>query len=304
MNPIEAESLTKDYGEGRGVFGLDLVVEPGQVYGFLGPNGAGKTTVMRLLVGLLRPTSGVARLFGERAGDPRGLRNVGALIESPSLYGGLTGRQNLRYFAQLAAVDRRRVDKVLDEVSLTSSADRRFSSYSLGMKQRLGVAVALLKDPQLLMLDEPTNGLDPEGLVEMRALISSVRESGHTVFLSSHQMSEVENLCDRVAVLDHGRVVAEDTVEGILQRTGHRRYNLRTRDIEAATDFIKGEQRIHGHGPIDNGLWLAVDDQSVPDVIRSLVGHGVAINEIFAEPQSLEAAFFDIVKTSSLGESQ
>src|SRR5699024_12049586 len=175
--------------------------------------GAGKTTTARMLLGLITPTGGTATVFGRAPGDPRALARIGALIEGPGFYPYLSGRDNLRVLARYARVDSSRIDDVLAIVDLSDRADDRFHGYSLGMKQRLGVAAALLKDPDLVILDEPTNGLDPAGMRDMRALIRSLGDEGRTVLLSSHLLREVQQVCDRVGVINHGRMVTEGTVD-------------------------------------------------------------------------------------------
>ncbi|GAA3948758.1 ABC transporter ATP-binding protein [Actinoplanes auranticolor] len=217
--PVEARRLTKRYGTLTAVDNLDLCVQPGEIYGFLGPNGAGKTTTLRMLLGLIRPTSGEVRLFGRAPGR---LDGVGALIEGPAFYPYLTGRDNLRVMARHAGVAPARVAAVLDQVELTVRAGDRYATYSLGMKQRLGVAATLLKDPRLIVLDEPTNGLDPAGMADMRLLVRRLGAAGCTVLLSSHLMTEVQELCDRVGVIAAGRLVAESTVAELRGEPGLR----------------------------------------------------------------------------------
>jgi len=206
---IETRGLTKRYGTRLAVDDLTLHVRRGEVYGFLGLNGAGKTTTMRMLLALIRPSAGLVRVLGLPPGVPAALRRIGSLVESPTLYPYLSGRDNLRVVARLAGVGEARVAVALDHVSLTARAGDPFHAYSLGMKQRLGVAAALVKDPELLILDEPTNGLDPEGIADMGALVDRLRAEGRTVFLSSHQLAEVEGLADRIGVMRSGRLVAE-----------------------------------------------------------------------------------------------
>ena len=210
---VEVTGLTKRYGDTLAVDGVDLTVRPGEVYGFLGPNGAGKTTTLRILTGLIAPTSGVVRVLGGRPGQADVLGRTGSMIESPAFYPYLSGLDNLRLLAEYADVPRRRIDEVLELVDLADRARDRFSTYSLGMKQRLGVAAALLKDPELVILDEPTNGLDPAGMRDMRRLIRELGSDGRTVLLSSHLLGEVQQICDRVGIIDSGRMVAEHNVE-------------------------------------------------------------------------------------------
>src|SRR2546430_1579710 len=209
-NIVETRGLTKRYGNGvLAVDRLDLQVRHGEVYGFLGPNGAGKTTTLRMLVGLIRPTSGSAMVAGAPPGAPAGLGRIGSLVESPGFYPYLSGRDNLRYIARMCGRPDSRADTALDEVGLLDKAHHKFATYSMGMKQRLGVAAALLKEPELLVLDEPSNGLDPEGMVEMRAMIRGLAQRERSVLLSSHLLNEVEHICERVGVIRHGRLIAE-----------------------------------------------------------------------------------------------
>jgi ABC-2 type transport system ATP-binding protein len=216
---VQTTALSKRYGNGvLAVDRLELRVRRGEVYGFLGPNGAGKTTTLKMLLGLIRPTSGQATVMGLPPGDPAGLARVGALVESPSFYPYLSGRDNLRVVAHSCGLSKARVEAALEEVDLGGRARDAFQTYSLGMKQRLGVAAALVKEPDLLILDEPTNGLDPQGMVEMRHLIRELGRGERTVLLSSHLLNEVEQICDRVGVIVNGRLVAEGTVEEVRGR--------------------------------------------------------------------------------------
>jgi ABC-2 type transport system ATP-binding protein len=218
---VETDDLTKTYRGGiTAVDRVSLTVWRGEIYGFLGPNGAGKTTTLRMLAGLITPTGGSASVHGDRPGSPRALARTGALIESPGFYPYLSGRDNLRVVARYAGVGDRRVEAVLETVDLADRGGDRYTGYSLGMKQRLGVAAALLKDPELLILDEPTNGLDPAGMRDMRALIRDLGDRGHTVLLSSHLLGEVQQLCDRVGVISNGTLLAESTVLELRGRAG------------------------------------------------------------------------------------
>src|SRR2546423_4124882 len=223
MEPIiiETANLSKRYGKQiLAVDGLNLTIRKGEICGFLGPNGAGKTTTLRMLLGLVRPTSGTGKVLGKPLGAAGGLARVGALVESPTFYPYLSGLRNLRVLARYAGVPSSRVDAVLDQLELTGRAGDRFETYSQGMKQRLGVAAALLKDPELLILDEPTNGLDPQGTTEMRALMRGIAREGRTVLLSSHLLNEVEQTCDRVGVIVKGHLVAEGTIDELRGRGG------------------------------------------------------------------------------------
>ncbi len=220
---LQTRDLSKRYGERLAVDGLTLAARRGEVFGFLGPNGAGKTTTIRMCLGLIAPTSGAVEILG---GDvvregARTLPYVGALIEQPALYPYLSGRDNLRAIGDAqGGVSQARVDAVLDLVALRERGRDRVKTYSLGMKQRLGVAMALLQDPDLLVLDEPTNGLDPAGMVEMRDLLRRLAEEGKTVFVSSHALDEVRRMCDRVAIINHGRLVTESSVAELTRGAG------------------------------------------------------------------------------------
>ncbi len=286
--PVETRGLTKRYGPLTAVDSLDLRVRAGEVYGFLGPNGAGKTTTLRMLLGLVRPTAGQVRLFGH---PPGRLDAVGALIEGPAFYPYLSGRDNLRAVARHAGVSVSRVAAVLDQVELTDRAADRYAAYSLGMKQRLGVAAALLKDPRLVMLDEPTNGLDPAGMADMRLLVRRLGAAGCTVLLSSHLMSEVQELCDRVGVIAKGRLVAESTVAGL---RGEPTLRLVAEPLAAAADRARtllGADAVHVNG---NGLDLAVPPRRAAELNAVLVGAGIAVSELRPQERSLEQAFFDL----------
>jgi ABC-2 type transport system ATP-binding protein len=204
---VETEGLTKRYGERVAVDGLSLRLRAAMVTGFVGPNGAGKTTTIRMLLGLVRPTAGIGRVLGEPLGRPeRFLARVGALVEAPAFYPGLSGRDNLRRLARVGGIEARRVAEVLEVVGLADRAGDRFGAYSLGMKQRLGVAAALLPDPSLVIRDEPANGLDPAGIRQMRALLRGLADSGTTVFVSSHLLSEIETICDQLVLIAGGRL--------------------------------------------------------------------------------------------------
>jgi ABC-type multidrug transport system ATPase subunit len=224
---IETRGLVKQYGRLRAVDGIDLDVREGDVYGFLGANGSGKTTTVRMLLGLVLPTSGEIDLLGgrmPRAGR-RVLPHVGALVEGPAHYGHLSGRENLALLdaagpGSSRRTRRRRIDEVLEQVGLAAVGRRPVKAYSLGMRQRLGLAGALLRRPELLVLDEPTNGLDPQGIVEIRDLLLDLHRGGTTVFLSSHLLAEVEQLCSRVGVLDRGRLVLQDELARLTAPTG------------------------------------------------------------------------------------
>jgi ABC-2 type transport system ATP-binding protein len=291
---IEMSGLTKRYGERIiAVDRLDLCVRRGEVYGFLGPNGAGKTTTLRMLLGLVRPTSGTAFVLGAAPGSPEALARVGALVETPSLYPFLSGRDNLRVLARHAHVSERRVDAVLEEVELTDRASDRFAAYSLGMKQRLGVAAALLKDPELLILDEPTNGLDPGGMAEMRTFIRGLGRGRRTVLLSSHLMSEVEQICDRVGVIRSGSLVGEGTVAELRGRETLRVVAEPVAAAERLLPTLPGVERVT---VAEGGLSIAVDPAAASAINRALVEAGIAVSELRRQQASLEQVFLDLTQ--------
>ena len=288
--PVETTALTKRYGTAAAVEDLDLSVHAGEVYGFLGPNGAGKTTTLRMLLGLIRPTSGTVRLFGAAPGA-ESLRRVGALIEGPAFYPYLSGRANLKVLADHAGVPRTRVDGVLDIVSLTDRAKDRYSTYSLGMKQRLGLAAALLKEPDLVLLDEPTNGLDPAGMADMRVTLRKLAAEGCTVLLSSHLLAEVEQICDRVGVLDRGRLIAETTVTdlragGSLRVVAH--------PLDRAREHLGrrlGADNVRLDG---TALELDVEADEAGRINQDLVGAGLTVSELHWHRPDLEQTFLEL----------
>ncbi|GAB2771949.1 ABC-2 type transport system ATP-binding protein [Amycolatopsis magusensis] len=286
--PVDIRELTKRYGGVLAVDRLSLTVRPGEVYGFLGPNGAGKTTTLRVLLGLLRPTSGQVRLFGRDDGDRS---PVGALIESPAFYPYLSGRENLRVLARYTGTGKDRVETVLDTVGLRERGGDRYAAYSLGMKQRLGVAAALLKDPRLLVLDEPTNGLDPAGMADMRALIRDLGASGRTVLLSSHLLGEVQQICDRVGVVSRGKLVAENTVAGL--RGGsvlHVVADPLPRAAEVAARLL-GADRVRVRG---GALELTTEPEKAAWLNGELVAAGLGVSELRVTERDLEQVFFEL----------
>jgi ABC-2 type transport system ATP-binding protein len=296
-NIVTTQRLTKTYGRGTAVDSVSLTVRRGEVYGFLGPNGAGKTTTLRMLMGLVRPSAGTARVLGGSPGDPRVLRRVGALIESPGFYPYLTGRDNLRVLARYNRLPDREVEAALEQVELRDRAGDRFKSYSLGMKQRLGVAAALLGEPDLLILDEPTNGLDPAGMADMRDLLRRVVDRGQTVLLSSHLLGEVQQICDRVGVIAHGRLLTESTVADL---RGASSVLVRAIPVEralAAVERLYGAEAVHVRA--DGTLLVAVDTAHSADLTRALVQEDLAVHEIRPVERTLEEVFFEMTSSDT-----
>ena len=290
---VETSGLTKRYGgQIVAVDGLDLTVERGEVYGFLGPNGAGKTTTLKMLLGLIKPTSGTATVMDEEPGAPAGLARIGALVESPAFYPYLSGRDNLRAMARYSGVEFARVEEILQQVELSGRANDKYKRYSLGMKQRLGVAAALLKDPDLLILDEPANGLDPQGMADMRTIIRRVREEGKTVLLSSHLLGEVEQICDRIGVIMKGRLVAERTMAEL--RSGGGGLLVRVEPLEDAARMAEGLPEVEEASVVDEMLRLTADAGRAAEINAGLVNAGLRVSELRPLERSLEEMFLEL----------
>ncbi|MEU9128212.1 ABC transporter ATP-binding protein [Kitasatospora sp. NPDC048540] len=296
---IRTRGLTKRFGGGQlAVDGLDLTVPRGSVFGFLGPNGSGKTTTIRMLMGLIAPTAGVATVLGGQMPQSAGrvLPRVGALIEGPALYGFLSGRDNLARFDAAdptadPATRRRRVGEALERVGLTAAAGKKAKAYSLGMKQRLGLASALLVPRELLVLDEPTNGLDPQGMREIRALVREVAAEGTTVFLSSHLLDEIEQVCSHAAVMSRGRLLVQGTVAELAARA-QGRLVVRTPDVEQAAKVLAAHRVAEvraGDGRVEGTAEFG--EQVLAELCAALVGAGVRVHGFGVERGTLEDAF-------------
>jgi ABC-2 type transport system ATP-binding protein len=288
---VETKDLTKRYGQRRAVDNVALRVRQGEVYGFLGPNGAGKTTTLRILLGLVRPTSGTVRVLGAEPGSPESLARTGMLVESPAFYPYLSGRDNLRAFARYSGALASQVAGVLDIVDLTSRAGDRAATYSLGMKQRLGVAAALLKDPELLILDEPTNGLDPAGMADMRARVHRLGSEGRTVLLSSHLLGEVQQVCDRVGVITGGRLPREGTVDELRGQGALRVVAEPLEQARAVAQRLLGPEHVSVRG---DSLMLETDQDSSPRINRELVMADVSVRSLSWDERSLEQIFLEM----------
>ena len=307
--PVKARGLVKRYDEVVAVDHIDLNVQVGDVYGFLGPNGAGKTTTLRMALGLIMPTEGTVELFGR---DPlregaRALEGVAGFVEAPRFYPYLTGRKNLEL---LAALDgdgaNERIDEVLQIVELSPRGGHRVGGYSHGMRQRLGIAAALLRKPRLLILDEPATGLDPAGMRDMRLLIRRLADEGITVLLSSHQLPEVQELCDRVAIVDRGRVVYEGALAD-LRRQGGAGYRLRSTDDTRALAIARaqaGVEHVIGTPPTPHGLSFQADEQHVGALSLALGAAGVGILALTPELATLEDLFFRLTETNGAAGSE
>ena len=297
--PIEARGLVKRYGHVTAVDDVDLNVKAGDVYGYLGPNGAGKTTSLRMLLGLIRPDAGSARLFGRDplAEGARALDGVAGFVEAPRFYPYMSGRRNLEMAAALDGDGaEKRIDEALETVDLADRAGDKVGGYSHGMRQRLGIAGALLRNPRLLLLDEPTTGLDPGGMRDMRALIKRLAGQGMTVLLSSHLMGEVEELCDRVAIVGNGRVLYEGSLPELIATTaGH--YELRTTDDVYAAELAERHSDVSDVSRTADGIALSADEATVAKLTIALGMAGVGIHSLQARTATLEELFFRMTES-------
>jgi ABC-type multidrug transport system ATPase subunit len=298
---LATRGLEKRYGKQTALAGLDLSVPTGVVYGFLGPNGAGKTTTMRLLTGLIHPDGGTIELLGLPfgRGDRKRLFEVGALIESPSFYPYLSGRENLLSLAATGApTPKNRVEELLDFVGLRDRARDRVQTYSLGMKQRLGIAAALLSDPRLLLLDEPSNGLDPAGIVAMRETLRQLAASGKTVFVSSHVLGEVQQLADVIGIIATGRLVREGPIEELLQGEGIVRVRVDPAHVDSALDVLRGLDGNDGVARLpdaDDWLKVKIDPERAADVNRVLATAGIYASGL-ETGSDLEQLFLELTR--------
>ncbi len=301
MYCLQTRQLVYRYGQDTVLDGIDLRVPEGGIYGFLGPNGAGKTTTLRLLLGLLASQQGEITLFGERMQHNRIgiLRRIGSMIESPSFYDHLTARENLRLLQTVHRCPPQRIDDVLALVGLAGTGDKRTSQFSLGMKQRLGIAIALLHAPALLILDEPTNGLDPNGIVEIRELLKRInRERGITLLISSHLLSEVEKLVTHVGILHRGKLKFQGTIEALKQQQETMRaVVLRTSDRAAALRVLDASG-LRGIMRDDSIVLSPLPRERIAAINRALVAAGVEVYEIGLERNDLESIFMDLVEAA------
>lgn len=302
MNAIEVRGLRKTY-RGRlrkstiAVDALDLEVPSGGVYGFLGPNGSGKTTTIRCLLGLVRPDAGSCSVLG--ADVPSGLSSVigrvGSIVETPTFFPGFSGRCNLELLASASGLSRGVVDPALERAGLSERADDRLRAYSLGMKQRLGLAAVLMKDPEVLVLDEPANGLDPAGLKDVRDLLRSLADEGRTVFLSSHLLNEVQMICDSVAILSRGRCIAQGPVEEVLAVRGGNAFVVRAPKVRQAKKVLADAgypTTFRG----DRSLRVIAEVADSGEITRTLAEAGIYLTELRSEEISLEAVFLDLTE--------
>jgi ABC-2 type transport system ATP-binding protein len=300
MFVLECAHLTKIYGRGRqqkvAVNQISFQVEAGQVYGFLGPNGAGKTTTIRMLLGLIRPTQGQTLIFGQNSrSQPSVLRRTGAMVEGATFYPYLTGWDNLKVVGH----SRGKFEPVLarqltEQLDLTDALQRRVGQYSTGMRQRLGIAAALLNHPELVMLDEPTSGMDPAGIRDMRLFIRSLAEQGKTVFLTSHLLGEVQQVCDHISIINQGQIIRTGTINELL--------DAKPQLFATVSDNLKASSILQPHWPLqcrDNGIYIEAQNEEAPMILQRLIEHNVSVFSITPYQMTLESYFLELT-----GESQ
>ncbi|MFJ7247069.1 ABC transporter ATP-binding protein [Kitasatospora sp. NPDC098652] len=293
---IEIERLTKRYGATTAVDQLTFTVRPGTVTGFLGPNGAGKSTTLRMILGLNTPTAGSVTVDGVPfAGRPRGLRHVGALLDAGDVHGGRSARAHLSALARSNRIPLGRVDEVLAEVGLGKAADRRIGGYSLGMKQRLGIAGALLGDPPVLLFDEPLNGLDPDGVLWVRGLFRRLADEGRTVFVSSHMMAEMEHTADRLVVIGRGRLIADESLAEFSARYAESSVTVRTPQLSLLTDALRAEGAEVDQVEPQFAIVTGMPAERIGELARR---HGVVLHEVATRTSSLESAFMSLTADS------
>lgn len=298
---IKTKGLTKNFGKEKAVSGLDMEIPKGEIYGFLGPNGAGKTTTIRMLLGLMKPTAGTIHIFQKDLIKERIniLKKVGSLVENPSYYPHLTAYENLEALRKILGVSKARIQEVLDIVRLSDVANKKVKGFSLGMKQRLGIAASLLNNPDLLILDEPTNGLDPSGIIEIRNLIKRLpAETGMTILISSHLLSEIDQLATTVGIVTKGKMIFQDSIEE-MRRFAQQKITLKVSDSERAWRALlaKGIRADFEEGTI---FLSKRSDEKVAEAVRGLVQDGFSIYRVEEEKRSLEDIFLQMTKEESL----
>ncbi|RJS60227.1 ABC transporter ATP-binding protein [Bacillus sp. PK3_68] len=292
---VKTKNLTKKFDKHTAVSNVDLKIKEGEIYGFLGPNGAGKSTTIRMLLGLMKPTAGEIQIFNQDLKKHRKkiLQQVGSLVENPSYYPHLTAKENLEVLRKVLQVPEERIAHVLEMVRLSHVADKKVKGFSLGMKQRLGIAQALLHEPKLLILDEPTNGLDPEGIIEMRTLIKDLAKEGKTIIISSHLLSEIDQIATTIGVIAKGKIIYQDDIQTMRTLAKHR-LRMRVSDVQKAQQAVGGEVE---------GKWLYCEsfaDDEVAWAVQKLIEQNVAIYRIEEEQRSLEDIFLRMIEEASL----
>jgi ABC-2 type transport system ATP-binding protein len=304
---LQTESLTKRYKRRLAVDGLSLSVERGDIFGFLGQNGAGKSTVIRMALGLVRPTSGCVRLFGEDMAKPRqkalrALGRVGAIVEAPAFYENFSGWDNLKIFAAMSGgASPKQIEETLELVGLPTRGRDAVRTYSHGMRQRLGLAQALLPHPEFIILDEPTDGLDPQGIHEVRLLLPRLQtERGLTIMLSSHLLHEVERICNRVAIIDEGRLLYQGALENLIAK--ERLVKITAEPLEAAYELLTRDAMLNGLSVHRNGsrsLYVRMPDEQIPRVNALLVTNNIRVTELSSQQATLEEVFLNLTSANA-----
>lgn len=292
--------MRKKLGKRERIKGIDLELKEGEILGFLGPNGAGKTTTIRMIVGLINPDSGEIRICGENLKNKKkALKNVGAVVENPELYKYLSGRENLMQIARIRGVAKEEVNELINLVGLEDRINEKVSKYSLGMKQRLGLAAALIGNPKLLILDEPTNGLDPSGIIDFREVVKkAVREKGISVFISSHILSEVQNLCHRVVFVNNGVVKAVEEINNQHMETEKESLKVvvNTENNEEIISKIKEIPFVINSSYSEDGIDVVIEAQSAPKLIKALVELDIEVEEVYKNRVGLEQRYMELVE--------
>ncbi|MGL5615020.1 MAG: ABC transporter ATP-binding protein [Sarcina sp.] len=299
MSVLEVRGLRKKLGKREIIKGIDLTVEEGEIFGFLGPNGAGKTTTIRMLVGLINADAGEIRICGESIKDKeKALKNVGAVVENPELYKFLSGRENLMQIARIRRISKEEVNELIKLVGLEGRIDDKVKKYSLGMKQRLGLAAALIGSPKLLILDEPTNGLDPSGIIDFREVVKkAVREKGISVFISSHILVEVQNLCDRVAFVNHGVIQAVEEIKNQNMETEKESFKLMILGEKLeAVEKITEIPFVYSVSESEDGIDVVIETGKASKLIKTLVENNIEFEEIYKNRMGLEQRYMELVE--------
>ena len=300
MNVLEVKGLKKVIGKREIIKDLNFSVKEGEIYGFLGPNGAGKTTTIRMLVGLILPTAGEVKICGEnlKNNKEKALKDVGAVVENPELYKYLSGRENLMQIARIRGVSKEEVQDLIKLVGLENRINDKVKKYSLGMKQRLGLAAALIGNPKLLILDEPTNGLDPSGIIDFRKIVKqAAKERGMAVFVSSHILSEVQQLCDRVAFINNGVIKAVEEMNQAVTGTEKESLTLVTSSKkEKVIDILRNQPFVLTSEINEAGINIVVQSGTTPELVKALVKSDVLVEEIYRNREGLEQRYMELVE--------
>ncbi|GKX68354.1 ABC transporter ATP-binding protein [Inconstantimicrobium mannanitabidum] len=295
---LEVNNVKKKLGKREIIKGITFDVNEGEIFGFLGPNGAGKTTTIRMLVDLIHPDSGEIKIFGYNLKKERtkALENIGAVVENPELYKYLSGRENLMQIARVRKLPKEEVERVIEIVGLKDRINDKVKKYSLGMKQRLGLAAALLGEPKLIILDEPTNGLDPSGIIDFREIVkTAAKEKNMAVFVSSHILSEVQQLCDRVAFINNGVIQSVEDMNAEFT-TETEVLVLKTTDDDAAVEIVKGISMVKDCTVRESMINVQLETGKTPDFIEELVKNNIRINEIYRKHEQLEQRYMELVE--------